>query len=305
LDIKEEGIETILCNLELHPKHYVQLLNRMYGTCNLFCYGGTEQLKNLVTKCRPVAVAAALIKKDGLEENTFRNSKHQTKENSIEFPLVKTASIMGCKASDLRKRLSKLQWNEIKGSEGEIKYRKSGIVVDFKDLSFHLRAVGDLEDDELDDILKFLHQSITEHERMELEQLEKFYSILNKLSFPHHSACKGEMVEENSQILKDIIRKYFENSSCPDIDKLSVDPDASQKDVDAERVAAHVRQFLGVHYGENTFSGRAVARIFHGIGSPRYPAEVWGRVRQYWRSHLSFDFNALCKMATEEILKFR
>ena len=53
-------------------------------------------------------------------------------------------------------------------------------MVDFKDLSFHLRAVGDLEDNELDDILNFLHESITEHERMELEQLEKFYSILNK-----------------------------------------------------------------------------------------------------------------------------
>lgn len=83
---------------------------------------------------------------------------------------------------------------------------------------------------------------------------------------------------------------------------------------------------------EQQFSGRAVARIFHGIGeglgglaktqgalgsdlpspqsrvscstagSPCYPAQVYGRDRRFWRKYLHLSFHALAHLATEEIL---
>jgi ATP-dependent DNA helicase Q4 len=48
-----------------------------------------------------------------------------------------------------------------------------------------------------------------------------------------------------------------------------------------------------------------VARIFHGIPSPNFPAQVWGRVRRFWRVHLEVDFNVLVRLASEEVLKMR
>ena len=65
-----------------------------------------------------------------------------------------------------------------------------------------------------------------------------------------------------------------------------------------------VRQFVGLH-DERSWTGRAVARIFHGIASPCFPAEVWGRDRRFWRRHLDFDFNKIVKIATKEILRMR
>ena len=74
--------------------------------------------------------------------------------------------------------------------------------------------------------------------------------------------------------------------------------------VNENRVRSDVRQFVCMHT-DRSFSGRAVARIFHGISSPCYPAQVWGRDRRFWRGHLNFDFNRLLQIATEEILRLR
>ena len=48
-----------------------------------------------------------------------------------------------------------------------------------------------------------------------------------------------------------------------------------------------------------------MARIFHGIQSPNFPAKQWGRVFRFWRKHLDVDFNFLVKIATEEIVSMR
>ena len=70
------------------------------------------------------------------------------------------------------------------------------------------------------------------------------------------------------------------------------------------QVRADVRQFISLHH-DRTFTGRAVARIFHGIPSPCFPAQVWGRDRRFWRRHLDYDFSKLLKIATEEVLRMR
>lgn len=39
-------------------------------------------------------------------------------------------------------------------------------------------------------------------------------------------------------------------------------------------------------------------------GSPRFPAQVYGRDRRFWRRHLCLSFPALMRLATEEILRW-
>ena len=72
----------------------------------------------------------------------------------------------------------------------------------------------------------------------------------------------------------------------------------------SEQVRGAIRAFV-TQNSEHTWSGRAVARIFHGIASPNFPAKQWGRVRSAWRSHLDVDFNLLVRMATQEVLSLR
>jgi len=70
-----------------------------------------------------------------------------------------------------------------------------------------------------------------------------------------------------------------------------------------EQVKADIRSLVCM-YRDTSFTGRAVARIFHGIASPCFPAHVWGRCC-FWRVHLKSNFNLICKVAAKEILQLR
>jgi ATP-dependent DNA helicase Q4 len=41
------AIETLLCYLELHPRHWLELLPWTYAQCHLHCLGGSAQLQAL------------------------------------------------------------------------------------------------------------------------------------------------------------------------------------------------------------------------------------------------------------------
>lgn len=41
------AIETLLCYLELHPRHWLELLPCTYARCHLRCPGGRAQLQAL------------------------------------------------------------------------------------------------------------------------------------------------------------------------------------------------------------------------------------------------------------------
>lgn len=71
------------------------------------------------------------------------------------------------------------------------------------------------------------------------------------------------------------------------------------------QLISDIRGFYNLYGQEHALTGRAIARIFHGIASPCFPATTWGRVRRFWRSHLDVDFNALMKIATRELIAYR
>ncbi|KAI8608186.1 hypothetical protein BC830DRAFT_1156380 [Chytriomyces sp. MP71] len=51
-------------------------------------------------------------------------------------------------------------------------------------------------------------------------------------------------------------------------------------------------------------SGRAIARIFHGISSPKFPAYEWYKNRA-WNSYAHFSFGELVKVASKLLMEFR
>lgn len=76
-------------------------------------------------------------------------------------------------------------------------------------------------------------------------------------------------------------------------------------------VAEHHEEEIRRHIGDllasvkdAQFTGRSVARIFQGIPSPCFPSEDWARNRSFWRKHIDLDFHYLCKIASQEILRF-
>ncbi|KAK7500253.1 hypothetical protein BaRGS_00008476, partial [Batillaria attramentaria] len=61
------------------------------------------------------------------------------------------------------------------------------------------------------------------------------------------------------------------------------------------QLVSDIRQFIHVYGPEHVLTARAIARVFHGIDSPRFPATTWGRVRRFWRSHLHVHFNIVLR----------
>lgn len=47
------GIETLLCYLELHPQHWLELLPHTYSSCRLLCYRGPQQLRTVARRLEP------------------------------------------------------------------------------------------------------------------------------------------------------------------------------------------------------------------------------------------------------------
>jgi hypothetical protein len=148
LDMKEEAIETLLCYLELHAKRWSQILKSVRSTCTLKFYGGPAHLHYVAQRVPMVTAALAYARKRG-----------QFKRNTscLTFPIIEIVDEMGWDLEPVRRELYGLQWNEglRLASETGLSAGHSGIIVEFTDLAFHVRAPGDLSGDEKDEVCDF------------------------------------------------------------------------------------------------------------------------------------------------------
>ncbi|XP_017794163.1 PREDICTED: ATP-dependent DNA helicase Q4 [Habropoda laboriosa] len=286
LDVPEEIISTLLCYLELHPKRFITVLSSVYARARVSSYAGPQALKQAAQSSPPLAMAIALDLQKGISHEN---------DNIIEFPVVDVASAIGWDSGVVKNHLKNLEWKTVNGTS-----KRSAISVRYDQLGFRVQAPGDLTDEELDEALDALHKRTQDQEIAALQQLETIGVTLHKFGATTVKQCltlNDEMTNKSDQ-LKDDIRSYFTGKILLDMDSKRQGEGRN----DAE-IASDVRNLI-MSYRDNNFTGRAVARIFHGIQSPNYPAYVWHKCR-FWRAHLSFDFSVLCQIATREILASR
>ncbi|KAG5842663.1 hypothetical protein ANANG_G00180000 [Anguilla anguilla] len=301
LDITEEGLETLLCYLELHPQQWVELLHPTLSACRLVSYGGPQELRKLTRICPPVAVALARKRMAGERVETC---------DSLEFDVVELADTMGWQLPLVKRGLRQLQWSTERGMFGGT--GKSGVLVEFSSLSFYFRSYGDLTADEMDAVCEFLHRRVQAQEKTQLYQLKACFKAFRSVAYRNCSFCTDEMDERRSLMLKELLRDYFDKKRDLDLSNEYHEDEEEDDEVlnkyklkDWEdQIRADIRSFLSCRSDEK-FSGRAVARIFHGIGSPCYPAQTFGRDRRYWRKYIQFDFNEIIRFATQEIIRTR
>ncbi|XP_017275953.1 ATP-dependent DNA helicase Q4 [Kryptolebias marmoratus] len=292
LDITEEGVETLLCYLELHPQRFVELLHPTLSVCTVKCYEGPRQLQKITKICPPVAVALVWRRMAG---------ERVLSSNQLEFDVVKVADTMGWQLPVVKRGLRQLQWSTDRGGG------RSGIHVEFSSPSFHFRSYGDLSDEEMDRVCQFLHDRVQEQERTQLFQLTACFKAFKSVAFKSVTSCVDDLDESRSLQLKNLLSEYFDQRRDRDhtLEPLDLEELNKYKLLDWEdQIRADIRSFLSCRSDER-FSGRAVARVFHGIGSPCYPAQIYGKDRRFWRKYIQFDFNQLIRIATQEILHFK
>lgn len=169
----------------------------------------------------------------------------------------------------------------------------------FSNLGFRLRAPGNLKPYELDETLDNLYMKVVNQEETKLKQLQILHSTLSSIAEASYTTCLSEMYVNGKAVeLKTKVREYFSNEEP--LKNVEIISNAKCAE---EQVISDTKSLIAI-YPENNFTGRAIARIFHGIQSPNYPAVIWGRCK-FWRSHLHVDFNKLCLIAKDEILRMK
>ena len=283
----EENISTLLCYLENHEKRWLKLENPVYSDCKIQCYGGPNQLKLLATKCPPLAAAVALAKENG---------ENFDKKATISFPVVSVASRMGWNSGIVKRELKNLTWmqNALGG------WKKSGAMVEFSGLAFHFEARTGLTDEELDELQTTMYDRIINREKAEIYGLQRIFRAFNTVAYPTFVDCADNPDVGKSDKLKSFIRDYFSEIERPVVTSANNEVQLENQD----SLRADVRNFIFTH-SDHVWTGRAIARVFHGIGSPNFPAKVWGRVYKSWRCHLNTDFNSIIKLATQELIQMR
>eukprot|EP00058_Branchiostoma_floridae_P014375 XP_002599863.1 hypothetical protein BRAFLDRAFT_127645 [Branchiostoma floridae] len=297
LDMTEEGIATLLCYLELHQRKWIEVLQPIRAFCTIQFYGGPGLLRQLARTNPIIAAAIAMGRKKGVDHST---------SNRLEFNVVELADRMGWDLEPVTFNL------EPTG------YQRTGLLAEFTDVSFLLRAPGDLTDDQLDEVSDFLYGRVESQERTELRQLKAVFQALTDVSHDEFWHCAEEVDRARSEQLKVTLREYFEkeptlnvsSDSCgeeqeeqfwhcaEEVDRarseqlkvtlreyfekeptLNVSSDSRGEEQEEKvplknegQVRADIRSFVCLHHDRN-FTGRAIARIFHGITSPCYPAQ--------------------------------
>ncbi|XP_031203641.1 ATP-dependent DNA helicase Q4 isoform X2 [Mastomys coucha] len=289
LDMTEEAIETLLCYLELHPRHWLELLPCTYAHCHLHCPGGHAQLQALAHRCPPLAVCWAKRPPKDTSQG----------KSSFEFDVVELADSMGWELASVRQALHQLKWDpEPKKGAAQ----GTGVLVEFSELAFHLHSRGDLTDEEKDQICDFLYNRVQAREHKALAHLHQMSKAFRSVAFPSCGPCLEQSDEEHSNQVKTLVSYYFEEEEEEIVkDTQGLEPGQIQLQDWEDQIRRDIRQLLSLR-PEERFSGRAVARIFHGIASPCYPAQVYGLDRRFWRKYLHLDFRALMHLATEELL---
>uniref|UniRef100_A0AAQ6ACX3 DNA 3'-5' helicase n=1 Tax=Amphiprion ocellaris TaxID=80972 RepID=A0AAQ6ACX3_AMPOC len=290
LDITEEGVETLLCYLELHPQRFVELLHPTLSVCKISCYDGPRQLQKITKICPPIAVVLARKRMAGERVEVC---------DQLEFDVVEVSDTMGWQLPLVKRGLRQLQWSSAGG--------RSGVLVEFSSPSFYFRSYGDLSDEEMDRVCQFLHNRVQDQERTQLYQLTACFKAFKSVAFRSVLSCVDDLDESRSLQLKNLLSEYFDKRRDREhaLKPVELEELDKYKLLDWEnQIRADIRSFLG-NRSDEKFSGRAVARILHGIGSPCYPAQTYGKDRRYWRKYIQFDFNQLIRLATQEIIRFK
>ncbi|XP_033149583.1 ATP-dependent DNA helicase Q4 [Drosophila busckii] len=285
LDIPAENISTLLCYMELDTRWSMNVLSSAYVMAKVISYGGPKYLKHAAKECPPLAMAIALQ----IKNKTFKDDA-----NIIEFSATDIAAAIGWNSGVVKYQLKNLEWMQVNGYP-----KRSPITVSFFDLGFRIKAPGDFTEAEIDDALDTLYERSVKQERTQLIQLQYVAHGLSAVAYSTSAqCCSADFPQDRGNQLKGIVRNYFRNDYPQDLE-LEIEP----SNVPDDHIISDVHALVNM-YPDNTFSGRNIARIFHGISSPNFPAVMWGRCK-YWRAHTKVDFNRILKLANIEIVKRR
>ena len=317
IDVKLEAIETALSCLELWGRdaqsitspgsrdvkldeeysNLLRVLPDFRSTCEIRFFGRDPK---------------EIAKQSTLVDAILKLCPEPKADGARIFDICKAAFLSNCSLDDVAFQLKALRDN-----------REAGYEIRDRALGFEI-----LRDPPKGDKLRKLAFDLTKRldavEKGSVGKLDALYAALDYAADAEADDVQGARLRESL--------KWYLNASEEkeeEVEEVEEDPSGGEEDVPVRRVAegakrpkcvltekrmlvADIREILthrreGKVGGAGMLRARAVARILHGIGSPKYPAAEWrrGSSAHLWERHRDVDFYTVVEMCNAEILRVR
>ena len=319
IDVKLEAIETALSCLELWGRdaqsitspgsrdvkldeeysNLLRVLPDFRSTCEIRFFGRDPK---------------EIAKQSTLVDAILKLCPEPKADGARIFDICKAAFLSNCSLDDVAFQLKALRDN-----------REAGYEIRDRALGFEI-----LRDPPKGDKLRKLAFDLTKRldavEKGSVGKLDALYSALDYAADAEADDVQGARLRES---LKWYLNASEEEGEEEEVERVEEDPSGGEEDVPVRRVAegakrpkcvltekrmlvADIREILthrrdGKVGGAGMLRARAVARILHGIGSPKYPAAEWrrGSSAHLWERHRDVDFYTVVEMCNAEILRVR
>ena len=183
----------------------------------------------------------------------------------------------------------------------KLRQMKNVSVSDTEAYIFYVHKAPSSED--IDNLNSYLLKRVKQYENCQLQKIDAICDILKansvKSVLNYFSVFDDENVPIDDSPLRKDISDYFTTSHCegtPSETKITAP-------ANPEAVLKSIRAFVSRNC-DLLKSGRNVARIFHGIGSPQFEAKDWYSCGE-WARHRHVDFNFIRIRATEELIRMK
>ncbi|KAH6571339.1 hypothetical protein BASA62_003924 [Batrachochytrium salamandrivorans] len=299
LDTRESVISTLLSYIELSDSDCppIKVYPALSATFTLFCskskLEALSETSQMVRWARVLGTAA----KYGLEFDTFKVAKAANME-----------------PQDISSELWKLQMGkQLKFNSGD---KAFNIMINIA------WENGDERQEYLDKLCDALFKKMIAIEATSVWKLDYLYETLHssthdsldvdmdpvqELDHSHEANIDNDLPLRTPPLLQtplmDSVVAYFR---LPEMKRDQLegskwgfrDPEIIEKQkLSKMNVEISIKAFVKAHLGEVT-SGRAVARIFHGLSSPKYPAKSWSS-NKHWNSYPFYNFKDLARLASK------
>ncbi|KAH7644667.1 atp-dependent dna helicase q4-like protein [Dermatophagoides farinae] len=299
-DIKSEVLLTILMMLEnknndldidLDGKPFaIKIHNSFNSICHVANFSEENFIDKLIEKDEILRHADVLLER----QRRLTNGKWNRNKN-FRFSIADVARLMGKDVWYIRKHLKKLQR----------KYRRE-LGIRFSDYSFHFEAAGIFSQIQLNRIIDCVYERMMKFERQELTKLRFTYQKFYQFRLIGSDRKDDEKFLAKYNGLRDFLNDIYFGSrfTAEDIENslLSLSQNKNNyglprmldmTDEDYAAITYKITEFIRQYFDQGVDSERKICRILTGISSPQYPAHIWGRVRQFWRSLVNVDFELL------------
>ncbi|RUS27251.1 P-loop containing nucleoside triphosphate hydrolase protein [Jimgerdemannia flammicorona] len=310
-DMRREVVSTLLSYLDLDERRLVKVLPRILFERRRFVLGNLRaagHTRAIFTTCNirfTKSDAEKLADKFPLVSAVLKHARKIRSTfacDSIEGYALNKSTMQLCKSLDLT-------FTELQQSLNKLK-RQREIYYEFIQPAFCVEVPEDLldvfvnEDDEeayFRDLERRIMDKVKVLEKARVEKVDQIFNLFRCVAAESFEDCldlSSVATTGRFEVMKKGIEEYFDRDD---------QPGAAARDGELVKTGIEDASVVEVFVNENAdviTTGRTVARIFHGISSPRYPALDWYK-NQHWARYADYDFDEVMRLAQAAIVHRR